>query len=107
MAYGLKASSCDPLKCELIRFFQLVFCFLCKFGIGGACAVCNYDLLHAFPDYHAYTIPQTQFAIRGQPEKSDSATKIIVTLLFNDGFEKRKIPIEGIYTLFIIFFVSK
>ena len=144
------------LKYELIRFFfHLVFNFLCKFGIRGACAVCNYDLLHAFPDYHAYNtkgrlqnptagwpavlsgsgrlslfrtiktgrnrtetpvnrrlgfeaVPNTQFAIRGQLEKSDRATKLIVILIFNDGFERRKIAIEAVYTLFwdTIFFVS-
>ena len=53
-----------------------------------------------------HTTSQTQFAIRGQLE-SDRATKIIVTSLFNHGFEKRKIPIEAVYALFwdVIFFV--
>ena len=39
---------------------------------------------------------------------SDDAAKIIVTLSFNDGFGKRKIPIEAVYTVFwdMIFFVS-
>ena len=38
---------------------------------------------------------------------SDRATKIIVTPLFNDGIEKRKIPMEAVYALFwdIIFFL--
>ena len=55
-----------------------------------------------------HTKPQTYFAIRGQLWKSDRATKIVVTSLFNDGFEKRKTPIEAVYALFwdIIFFVS-
>ena len=40
--------------------------------------------------------------------KSDRATKILVTLLFHDGFEKRKIPIKTVYTFFwnMMFFVS-
>ena len=87
------------LKFELIMFFQLVFCFLYKFGIGGACAVFNYDLLHAFPDYNAYNTTNT-ICNPWTASKSDRATKIIVTSLFNDGFEKRKIPIEAVYAFF-------
>ena len=70
-------------------FFPSVFCFLCKFGIGGACAVSNYDLLHAFRDYHAHNTTDT-ICNRWTAWKSDRATKIIVTLLLNDGFEKEK-----------------
>ena len=77
------------LKCELITFFKIVFCFLCKFGIGGACAVCNYDLLHTFPKFHTYNTTNT-LCNPWTAWKSDRATKIIVTLLFNDGFEKKK-----------------
>ena len=32
--------------------------------------------------------------------KSDCATKIIVTLLFNDGFQKRKNPVKAAEILF-------
>ena len=88
-------------------FSPSVFCFLRKFGIGGACAVCNYDLLHAFPDYHVHNTTDT-ICNPWTAWKSDRATKIIVTLLFNDGFEKRKIPIKAVYTLFwdMMFFES-
>ena len=62
--------------------------FSLQIGIAGACAVCNYDLLHVFPDYHAYNTTNT-FAIRGQLEKMTAPLKIIVTSLFNDGFKKK------------------
>ena len=68
------------LKYEVIRFFQLVFCFLCKFWIGGACAVWSYDLLHIFPDYHAYNTTNT-ICNPWTAWKGDRATKIIVTKL--------------------------
>ena len=32
------------MKCELIRLFQLIFCFLCLFGIMGVCIVYNYTV---------------------------------------------------------------
>ena len=47
-----------------------------------------------------HTTPLTQFAIRGQLEKVTAPLKIIVTSLFNDGFEKRKIAFEAVYALF-------
>ena len=36
-------------KCDIIRVFQLVFCFFKYIWGRGSCAVCHYDLLHAFP----------------------------------------------------------
>ena len=62
--------------------------------------------VNAFPDYNAYNTtnaisnPRTAW-------KSDRATKIIVTLVFHNWFEKRKIPIEAAYTFFwdLTFFV--
>ena len=53
------------------------------------------------------TIPQTQFEIPGQLEKVTMNPKIIVTLLFNDGFDKKKTsywsclyPLLRYYSLF-------
>ena len=58
-------------------------------------------MIHAYNTTNTICNPWTAW-------KSDRATKTIVTLLFNDGFEERKIPIEAVYTLFsdITFFVS-
>ena len=76
------------LKCELTRFFQLVF-FVLSVNHGGACAVCN-NFLHVIPDYHACNTTYTIICNPWTAWQSDRATKIIVTLLLNDGFEKKK-----------------
>ena len=56
-------------------------------------------LITRISEYHAYNITNT-ICHPWTAWKSDSVTKIIVTLLFNDGFEKRKISVEAVYTLF-------
>ena len=75
------------LKSELIRFFKLIFCplFYLEFGYVQftiwlvTCIVCaHYDACNTV---NAIFNPWTA-------SKSDHATKIIVTFLFNDGFQK-------------------
>ena len=58
----------------------------------GLCAVYNYDLLRA-PCVHITIMQHYKPWLNLQSVdsfKSDRATKIIVTLLFNDGFQKCK-----------------
>ena len=61
---------------NLLGFFQLVLCLLCKFGIGEhaqfAIMVCYTHL-----PIIIYRIPQTQFAIRGQLEKVTVLLKLL------------------------------
>ena len=64
------------LKYELIRFFQLVLCFLCKFGIGQHAQFAIMICYTHFPII-MHTIPQIQFAIRGQLEKVTVLLKLV------------------------------
>ena len=88
-------------------FFPSVFCFLCKFGMVEHVQFAIMICVHAISDYHAHNTTDT-ICNPWTAWKSDRVTKIIVTLLFNDEFEKRKIPIKAVYTLFwdMMFFVS-
>ena len=76
-------------KYDLIRFFQLVFCFLCKFWIGEHAQFAIMIFCTDFP-ITIHTMPQTQFAIRGQLEKVTVPLKILYLCYSMTDLKKEK-----------------
>ena len=75
-----------------LGFSNNILCFLCKFGIGEhAQFVIIIIIMICYTHFPIimHTITQTKFAIPWTAWKSDHDIKIIVTLLFNDGFETK------------------
>ena len=66
------------------------------FGIMGVCTVYNYDLLRVLRVHITmHALVANAISNPWTASKSDCTTKIIVTLLFNDGFPKCKNHVKG------------
>ena len=83
------------LECELTRFLQLISCLLSyleswkytQFTIIMTYVHCLTECAHHF---HATNVICKSKELQGQLQESDCSTKMLVTLLFNDGFQKFK-----------------